>query len=69
MNRHVVKWAAGVTALLTLVITIASGAIRLNKMEERTKKVETMEYRTRVVFIYLQLKDPDGFKQALELAK
>lgn len=69
MNRDVVKWAGGVMVVLGLVGSIAAGAVRLNKMEERTNKVETMEYRTRVVFIYLQLKDPEGFKQALELAK
>lgn len=69
MNRSIVNRVAAVTAILTLGATIAAGAIRLNRMEERTNKVDTMEYRTRVVFIYLQLKDPNGFKQALELAK
>ena len=69
MNKPVIKWVSGITATAGLAALIGSSAIRLNAMEEKTEKVDGMEFEIRVISITLKLLFPDKYRQAEELAK
>jgi hypothetical protein len=63
-----VKWAGGIITILGLAGFVGRSAVRLNAMEEETRKVSRMQKSLQIINLYMKLQDPALYKKAEGLA-